>query len=85
MKCKLNESLNKYLVEEPLPVQVVAPGHMTPGRVTPGHMTPGHMTPGRVTPGGGNGGRSTPINQGSFLSQQHLEPDPVRTSADSFL
>ena len=69
MKSKLNESLNRYLVEEEIsPGRGNIPGIMTPGRVTPGRITPGRVTPSSI--------RRADLN---------IDPDPARTSADSFL
>ncbi|XP_063676193.1 uncharacterized protein LOC134812636 [Bolinopsis microptera] len=74
MKSKLNESLNRYLVEEEIsPGRGNIPGILTPGRITPGRVTPGRITPGRVTP---SSIRRADLN---------IDPDPARTSADSFL
>ena len=79
MKSKLNDTLNKCLVEHE-----VSPGRslgeVTPGRtqnisgmVTPGRITPGRVTPGRVTP------------SSTRRAELNIDPDPARTSADSFL
>lgn len=74
MKSRLNETLNKCLVEHE-----VSPGRSL-GDVTPGRnqnisgmVTPGRTTPGRITP------------SSTRRAELIVDPDPARTSADSFL